>query len=1027
MKLYLNENPRTFFITSNNHVLILRHPFPQYKNGSSHQHAKNADGDGSKSGSGNQLSNDVIVEFMSMDTVDPTKYRDITPTITRQNKQFLGFLGLLNVKSNIYLGFVTREVSIASPKTGEMVKKITEVDFYCLNNDEYDYLLNRTFQDENLTSPSLAYPQIHHHHNPQEKERGHTPASSVKKLLSLGTFFYSRDFDICSNIQERGFNKPQGFLLVADLPYFKRFLWNGYMNSEIIEFRNRLSPKERFQFDKCGFLVTITRGYAKTVNTTVGDEEAMLSLISKQSCIKSGPLFGCWGCDDNGAVSNFVETEIIVYTEKYCFSYIIIRGNVPIHWELENHFSKSKIISKKHKTVVFSRSFEASQHAFTRHFDRLVNQFGDVHIIDSLSQDYKSYKGQLNVKFKEHIEYFNRKKKEVAKYNEELGALTSYKLLSTDMPISTSVMKKLGYTAAQPYDLIPLLVDSVIDYSATFYDCGKKSFTGKQLGVFRVTSFDSLDKANFISKVITQLVIELAFRDIGIQVNHELFTKHAKLWEENEEFISKITINFVSNSAKLQASSTASKNLSSLLPKKYLSGVVDTKPNETAMLKLLGRLQDQESISLHNPMHSYVMHELEKRSKEFSSAKDISIFAGTFNVNGSCYNGSIKEWLFPHLKDIAEAYELVVIGIQEIVELNATQMVNTDSANRYFWEEKLRNSLNELNMSGKRYASLWTGQIGGIALFLFVQEQELENISNVEGSYKKTGLGGMSANKGGVAVRFTYSNTELCFISSHLAAGLSNVDERHQNYKTLVKGLKFSKNRRIKDHDAVIWLGDFNFRIDLPNELVKELIERKDFAKLFESDQLNVQMAKGETFPFFDEMEIQFPPTYKFDNGTQTYDTSEKQRIPAWTDRILSLSRNKILKQILYNSAPEVVFSDHRPVYGIFMCSVNIVNENMKERLLNGLYESYRKTFGNDIFFTKQNLSFLLNNNKALPAPSSEIHKWWLEGGKAAKIDIPKLNKTEGESYVINPKLPANPFEVTDQPEFLSKSSLLKL
>ena len=37
----------------------------------------------------------------------------------------------------------------------------------------------------------------------------------------------------------------------------------------------------------------------------------------------------------------------------------------------------------------------------------------------------------------------------------------------------------------------------------------------------------------------------------------------------------------------------------------------------------------------------------------------------------------------------------------------------------------------------------------------------------------------------------------------------------------------------------------------------------------------------------FEEGEVNFAPTYKYDLFCDDYDTSEKQRTPAWTDRVL--------------------------------------------------------------------------------------------------------------------------------------------
>lgn len=72
----------------------------------------------------------------------------------------------------------------------------------------------------------------------------------------------------------------------------------------------------------------------------------------------------------------------------------------------------------------------------------------------------------------------------------------------------------------------------------------------------------------------------------------------------------------------------------------------------------------------------------------------------------------------------------------------------------------------------------------------------------------------------------------------------------------------------------MVWLGDFNYRIGLSLETAKALVKKREFGVLYENDQLNLQMVAGLSFPFYSEARITFPPTYKFDIGTDDYDTS---------------------------------------------------------------------------------------------------------------------------------------------------------
>lgn len=47
--------------------------------------------------------------------------------------------------------------------------------------------------------------------------------------------------------------------------------------------------------------------------------------------------------------------------------------------------------------------------------------------------------------------------------------------------------------------------------------------------------------------------------------------------------------------------------------------------------------------------------------------------------------------------------------------------------------------------------------------------------------------------------------------------------------------------------------------------------------------QLRRALDEGDAFYGYAEGPLLFAPTYKYDYGSDKYDTSEKMRIPAWT------------------------------------------------------------------------------------------------------------------------------------------------
>lgn len=133
--------------------------------------------------------------------------------------------------------------------------------------------------------------------------------------------------------------------------------------------------------------------------------------------------------------------------------------------------------------------------------------------------------------------------------------------------------------------------------------------------------------------------------------------------------------------------------------------------------------------------------------------------------------------------------------------------------------------------------------------------------------------------------------------------------------------------------DEVFWFGDFNFRLNKDRETVDSILNQNPetgVSKLLAYDQLTSEMGRGSIFKGFQEADIHFRPSYKFDIGKDSYDTTSKQRTPSYTDRVVFRSRYRDdIQAVKYSSCPVIKTSDHRPVFALFRVKVRPGRDNI--------------------------------------------------------------------------------------------------
>lgn len=131
--------------------------------------------------------------------------------------------------------------------------------------------------------------------------------------------------------------------------------------------------------------------------------------------------------------------------------------------------------------------------------------------------------------------------------------------------------------------------------------------------------------------------------------------------------------------------------------------------------------------------------------------------------------------------------DIFAIGFEEIVDLNASNIMAANTDNMKAWADELEKVLSR----NQRYVLLTCQQLVGVCLYIFVRPEHTPSIRDLAIDCVKTGLGGATGNKGATAIRFVLYGTSMCFVCAHFAAGQSQITERNADYNEITRKISF--------------------------------------------------------------------------------------------------------------------------------------------------------------------------------------------------------------------------------------------
>ncbi|XP_035767578.1 synaptojanin-1 [Neolamprologus brichardi] len=711
--------------------------------------------------------------------------------------------------------------------------------------------------------------------DPGDEER----IAEVRKVLNSGHFYFAWSstgvsMDLSLNAHRR---------IIEDTTD-NRFFWNQSLHLHL----------KHYGVNCDDWLLRLMCGGVEIRTIYAGHKQAKACIFSRLSSERAGTRFNVRGTNDDGQVANFVETEQVIFLDDKVSSFIQIRGSIPLFWE------QPGIQVGSHR-VKLSRGFEANAPAFERHFTALRRLYGKQVIINLLGS--KEGEHMLSKAFQSHL-----------KASEHASAV---KMVNFDYHQNVK-----GGKADKLHSVLKPQLNKFVEECGFFYYSGETGILRTQGGTMRTNCLDCLDRTNSVQAFFALEMLPKQLEQMGLTEKPQLVARFQEvfrtMWSANGDSVSKIYAGTGALDGKAKAGKL--KDGARSVTRTIQNNFFDSSKQEAIDILRLGSTLNSDladkarallttsSLYVTEPVlqsaSPRVLLGMCQNYHKYTRPKQIRVCIGTWNVNGgkqfrsiAFRNQTLNDWLLdapknaghPEFQDSrTNPIDIFAIGFEEMVELNAGNIVSASTTNQKLWAAELQKNISR----DHKYVLLASEQLVGVCLFVFIRPQHAPFIRDVAVDTVKTGMGGATGNKGGVAIRLLFHTTSICFVCSHFAAGQSQVKERNDDYNEITRRLSFPMGRLLYSHDYVFWCGDFNYRISLPNEEVKDLIKQQNWDALTAGDQLLDQKNAAE------EMNIVGAASSSRDSDDDVEQT--------WSPGTLK-----------YYGRAELKTSDHRPVVAV--------------------------------------------------------------------------------------------------------------